>query len=341
MKQKRILWVDDEIELLRSHIIFLSEKGFEVDTVTNGEDAISSVKEKIYDLIFLDEMMAGKGGLETLAEIKDINSAIPVVMVTKSEEETLMNEAIGGKIDDYLTKPVNPSQILLVCKKILEGRQISGQYAAKDYLQDFNEISRQLSMSPDYSEWIDIYLKLTGWDVELDAHTGLNLRQTLNDQKKEANKEFSKFVEKNYRDWIASKSADDRPVLSPEIFEKFISDVLREENQSVFFFVIDCLRIDQWLVMERHLNELFKIEKKYYYSILPTATPYSRNSLFSGLFPSEIGKYYPQLWNSGSDDEKSMNKYEKELLQLLLKRKKIRLRNELKYIKILTRMYIL
>jgi DNA-binding response OmpR family regulator len=335
MKQKRILWVDDEIELLRSHIIFLSEKGFEVDTVTNGEDAISSVKEKIYDLIFLDEMMAGKGGLETLAEIKDINSAIPVVMVTKSEEETLMNEAIGGKIDDYLTKPVNPSQILLVCKKILEGRQISGQYAAKDYLQDFNEISRQLSMSPDYSEWIDIYLKLTGWDVELDAHTELNLRQTLNDQKKEANKEFSKFVEKNYRDWIASKSADDRPVLSPEIFEKFISDVLREENQSVFFFVIDCLRIDQWLVMERHLNELFKIEKKYYYSILPTATPYSRNSLFSGLFPSEIGKYYPQLWNSGSDDEKSMNKYEKELLQLLLKRKKIRLRNELKYIKII------
>lgn len=335
MKQKRILWVDDEIELLRSHIIFLSEKGFEVDTVTNGEDAISSVKEKIYDLIFLDEMMAGKGGLETLAEIKDINSTIPVVMVTKSEEETLMNEAIGGKIDDYLTKPVNPSQILLVCKKILEGRQISGQYAAKDYLQDFNEISRQLLMSPDYSEWIDIYMKLTGWDVELDAHPELELRQTLNDQKKEANKEFSKFVEKNYRNWIAAKSSDDRPILSPEIFEKFLSDALRKENKNVFFFVIDCLRLDQWLIMERHLNELFKIEKKYYYSILPTATPYSRNSLFSGLFPSEIEKYYPQLWHSGNEDEKSMNKYERELLQLLLERKKIRLRNELKYIKII------
>ena len=335
MKQKRILWVDDEIELLRSHIIFLSEKGYEVDTVTNGEDAIASVKEKVYDLIFLDEMMAGKGGLETLGEIKEINSGIPVVMVTKSEEETLMDEAIGGKIDDYLTKPVNPSQILLVCKKILEGRKISGQYAAKDYLNDFNEISRQLLMNPDYDEWMDIYLKLTGWDVELDTHPGLGLRQTLNDQKKEANKEFSKFVEKNYPDWIALKNDEYRPRLSPEIAENFLFDFLRKENKTVFFFVIDCLRMDQWLIMEKHLNELFKIDKKYYYSILPTATPYARNSLFSGLFPSEIEKYYPQLWQSGNDDENSMNRYEKELLQLLLDRKRIKLRNELKYIKII------
>ena len=335
MKQKRILWVDDEIELLRSHIIFLSEKGYEVDTVTNGEDAIASVKEKAYDLIFLDEMMAGKGGLETLGEIKEINSGIPVVMVTKSEEETLMDEAIGGKIDDYLTKPVNPSQILLVCKKILEGRKISGQYAAKDYLNDFNEISRQLLMNPDYDEWMDIYLKLTGWDVELDTHPGLGLRQTLNDQKKEANKEFSKFVEKNYPDWIALKNDEYRPRLSPEIAENFLFDFLRKENKTVFFFVIDCLRMDQWLIMEKHLNELFKIDKQYYYSILPTATPYARNSLFSGLFPSEIEKYYPQLWQSGNDDENSMNRYEKELLQLLLDRKRIKLRNELKYIKII------
>ena len=335
MKQKRILWVDDEIELLRSHIIFLSEKGYEVDTVTNGEDAIASVKEKVYDLIFLDEMMAGKGGLETLGEIKEINSGIPVVMVTKSEEETLMDEAIGGKIDDYLTKPVNPSQILLVCKKILEGRKISGQYAAKDYLNDFNEISRQLLMNPDYDEWMDIYLKLTGWDVELDTHPGLGLRQTLNDQKKEANKEFSKFVEKNYPDWIALKNDEYRPRLSPEIAENFLFDFLRKENKTVFFFVIDCLRLDQWLIMEKHLNELFKIDKQYYYSILPTATPYARNSLFSGLFPSEIEKYYPQLWQSGNDDENSMNRYEKELLQLLLDRKRIKLRNELKYIKII------
>ena len=335
MKPKRILWVDDEIELLRSHIIFLSEKGYEVDTVTNGEDAVASVKEKTYDLIFLDEMMAGMGGLETLGEIKEINSEIPVVMVTKSEEETLMNDAIGGKINDYLTKPVNPSQILLVCKKLLEGRKITGQYAAKDYLQDFNEISRQLLTNPDYDEWIEIYLKLTGWDVELDTHPEIDLRQTLNDQKKEANKEFSKFVEKNYKDWITLKHDEYRPKLTPEIAENFLFDILKKENKTLFFFVLDCLRMDQWLVMEKHLSEFFKIDKEYYYSILPTATPYARNSLFSGLFPSEIEKYYPQLWQSGDDDENSMNRYEKELLQLLLDRRKIKLRNDLKYIKII------
>jgi len=332
---KKILWVDDEIELLRSHIIFLSEKGFEVDTVTNGEDAVSSVKENNYDLIFLDEMMAGKGGLETLGEIKEINSNIPVVMITKNEEESLMNEAIGGKIDDYLTKPVNPSQILLVCKKILEGRKISGEYAAKDYLQDFSEISRQMLMSPDFDEWIEIYLKLVGWDVELDSHPDLGLRQTLNDQKKEANKEFSKYVEKNYKNWISAKEDYEKPVLSTEIVERYVTDLLKEPNKTVFLFVIDCLRLDQWLVMEKHLNEMFRINKEYYYSILPTATPYSRNSLFSGLFPSEIEKYYPQLWMSDNDDEKSMNKFEKELLQLLLDRKRIKLKNDLKYIKII------
>src|SRR3990172_10439521 len=202
MESKKILWVDDEIELLRSHVIFLSEKGYKVDTATNGEDAISSVKEKGYDLIFLDEMMAGMGGLETLSKIKTIKPNIPVVVITKSEEEALMNEAIGGKISDYLTKPVNPSQVLLVCKKILEGKKISGQYAAKDYLQDFNEISRALSTNPDFAEWIDIYLKLVNWEVELDVHPEIGLQQTLNDQKREANKEFSKFVEKNYRGWI-------------------------------------------------------------------------------------------------------------------------------------------
>ncbi len=170
MEQKKLLWVDDEIELLKSHIIFLSEKGFEVDTVTNGEDAISFVNEKNYDLIFLDEMMAGMGGLETLSRIKSVNPNIPVVMVTKSEEESLMNEAIGGKITDYLTKPVNPSQVLLVCKKILEGKKITGEYATKDYLQDFNQISQALMGKLDFAEWIDIYLKLVNWDIELDPN---------------------------------------------------------------------------------------------------------------------------------------------------------------------------
>jgi len=335
MKENKILWVDDEIDLFRSHIIFLSEKGYLVDTVTNGEDAISAVKEKDYDLIFLDEMMAGMGGLQTLSEIKELNPGLPVVMITKSEEESLMDEAIGVKIRDYLTKPINPSQVLLVCKKILEGKRISGQYAAKDYLQDFNEISRAFMNNMDFAEWIEIYLKLVNWDVELDSHPGIDLRQSLNDQKKEGNKEFSKFVEKNYSNWITSLGDNYTPTLSPEIVSKYVVPHLTDSNSSIFFFVLDCLRLDQWLIMEQHLRDLFKIEKDYYYSILPTATPYARNALFSGLFPSEIEKHYPTLWSSGDDDEKSMNKYEKELLQLLLDRKKIKLRNELKYLKII------
>ena len=336
MEKKKLLWVDDEIELLRSHIIFLSEKGYDVDTAMNGSDAISAVKEKTYDLIFLDEMMAGMGGLETLGRIKEINSNIPVVMITKSEEESLMNDAIGGRISDYLTKPVNPSQVLLVCKKILEGKKISGQYTAKDYLQDFNQISQALVSNPDFAEWIDLYLKLVNWEIELDAHSEIGLHQTLNDQKKEANKEFSRFVEKNYKHWINSIGDVDTPTLTTEITEKYVLNHLKEEGTGVFYFVLDCLRMDQWLVMEKHLRDLFKIEKDYYYAILPTSTPYARNALFSGLFPSEIEKYYPDLWaGKNDDDENSMNKYEKELLQLLLNRKRINLKNELKYIKII------
>jgi CheY-like chemotaxis protein len=334
IKKNRILWVDDEIELLRSHIIFLSEKGFTVDTVTNGEDAVSSVKEKDYDLIFLDEMMAGMGGLETLAQIKDYNANIPVVMVTKNEEERLMNEAIGFKISDYLTKPVNPSQVLLVCKKILESKKITGEYAAKDYLQDFNQISQAMLQNLNSDEWIEIYLKLVNWDLELDVHPEIGLRQTFIDQKREANKEFSKFVENNYREWINSSAEYDRPTLTVDILNKYLVDEIRNHD-NVFFFVLDCLRLDQWMIMEKHLTNYFKIDKSYYYSILPTSTPYARNSLFGGLYPSEIEKYYPQLWQAGDDDENSMNKYEKELLQLFLDRKKIKLKNDLKYIKII------
>lgn len=334
-RTKKILWVDDEIEMLRSHIIFLCEKGYEVDTLTNGEDAVSAVKDKSYDLIFLDEMMAGMGGLETLDEIKKIDPNIPVVMVTKSEEETLMNEAIGSKITDYLTKPVNPSQILLVCKKILEAKKISSEFTAKDYLQDFHAISNLMLNNLNYDDWIDIYLRLVGWELELDAHPDLGLRQTLTDQKREANREFCKFVEKNYQSWIKKNKTDDStPPLTTQIVENYVLNHFEKSENPVFFFVLDCLRLDQWMVMEKHLIDYFKIEKDYYYSVLPTATPYARNVLFSGLFPIEIEKYYPQLWQS-DDDEKSMNKYEKELLQLLLDRKRVKLKNDLKYIKII------
>ena len=335
MNRKKILWVDDEIELLRSHVIFLSEKGYEVDTVTNGTDAVSAVKEKEYDLIFLDEMMAGMGGLETLGQIKNLFPLIPVVMITKSEEETLMDEAIGGKITDYLTKPVNPSQVLLVCKKILEGKKISGQYAAKDYLVDFNQITQALNSDLDFNDWINIYTKLVNWSIELDQHNDIGLEQSLAEQFKELNKEYSKFVERNYRDWIADQTSENTPDLTPKITEKYVLNHLKDDTKSVFFFVLDCMRLDQWLIIEKHISDLFRIEKNYYYSILPTATPYARNALFAGLYPSEIEKYYPDLWVSGSDDENSMNRFEKELLQNLLDRKRIKLKNDLKYIKII------
>ena len=335
MKNRKLLWVDDEIDLLKSHVIFLSGKGFDVDTVTNGEDAVDKVKAESYDLIFLDEMMAGMGGLETLARIKEINSNVPVVMVTKSEEESLMNDAIGGKISDYLIKPVIPSQLLMVCKKLLDKKQISGQYVAHDYLQDFNKISQSLTQDLDYSEWIDIYLKLTNWELELDEHSEVDLRQSLLEQKKECNQEFSKFIERNYKNWITNVGEYETPTLTTEIVDKYVFPHVQDSKGPVFFFVLDCLRLDQWLVMEKLLVDMFDIRKEYYYSILPTATPYSRNSLFAGLFPSEIESSFPELWKNMKDDEKSMNKYEKDLLQGLMDRRRISLKNDLKYMKII------
>ncbi len=335
MNRPNILWIDDEIEMLKSHIIFLEEKGYNIETVTNGEDAIYFVKEKNYSLIFLDEMMAGMGGLETLSKIKEINPNTPVVMVTKSEEESLMNDAIGQKISDYLIKPVVPSQMLMVCKRILDGQKISGEYVQQDYLKDFSQISRLLTENLNYDDWTEIYLKLTNWDLELDSHPEVDLRETLDAQRKEANQEFSKFVEKNYTTWINNIGEYETPKLTTEIVTDYVLPKVENSKGPVFFFVLDCLRVDQWLVMEKHLIEMFEISKDYYYSILPTATPYARNSLFAGLFPSDIEKHYPDLWVSGNDDERSMNKYEKELLQKLIDRKNIHLRNDLKYMKII------
>lgn len=335
MDEYKLLWVDDEIELLRSHIIFLTEKGYTIDTVTNGEDAISEVSKQKYDLIFLDEMMAGMGGLETLSKIKEINPSIPVVMVTKNEEESLMHDAIGAKINDYLIKPILPSQVLMVCKKHLQGKKISGEYVAKDYLSDFNIISRRLLDDLNYQDWIEIYLKLVNWSLEFDEHRDIDLRQTLDEQFKECNQEFSRFVERNYRNWITDYDKESQPTLSPGIIDKYVLPLLKDAKGPVFFFVLDCMRIDQWEVMEKYLREYFDIHKDYYYSILPTATPYARNALFAGLFPSEIENHYPDLWIKGNDDERSMNKFEKDLLQKLLDRRHLKLKNDLKYMKII------
>jgi DNA-binding response OmpR family regulator len=331
--QKKILWVDDEIDLLRPHLRLLEQKGYQVDTAANGEDAIEMVKTKGYDLVFLDEMMPGMGGLQTLSAMKNISPTLPVVMVTKSETESLMEEAIGSKITDYLVKPVNPSQILMACKKILEAKKIAGAQVSRDYIKEFQNINLSLNTQLAEEDWIDLYLKLTNWDMELDAHPELGLRQTLQDQKRECNAEFGKFVERNYQRWIQDSK---RPImLSPDIVDRCIIPELNEHT-SVFFFVIDCLRLDQWLIMEELLAEYFTFQKQYYFGILPTATPYARNAIFSGYFPSEIEKQFPEFWSSeDDDDENSRNRYEHQLIDKLLERRRVQLKPESKYIKIL------
>jgi CheY-like chemotaxis protein len=331
--QKRILWIDDEIDLLRPHLRLLEQKGYSVETASNGEDAIEMVKQKGYDLVFLDEMMPGMGGLQTLSIMKEISPTLPVVMVTKSEAESLMEDAIGGKITDYLVKPVNPSQILMACKKVLEAKKITGVYVSRDYTKEFQDISSMLGGTLTEQEWIDIYIKLTNWDMELDAHPELGLRQTLLDQKRECNVEFGKFVERQYCRWIENSNRE--IMLSPDIIEKCIIPELNDRT-SVFFFVIDCLRLDQWLIMEELLSEYFSFEKQYYFSILPTATPYARNAIFSGYFPVDLEKRFPEIWSSeDDDDENSRNRYEHQLLDKLIERKRINLKPDAKYVKIL------
>ncbi len=335
-QKRRILWVDDEIDMLTAHVRLLEQKGYVVETATNGEDALQLVREKGYDLVFLDEMMPGKGGLEALAEIKEAEPSLPVIMVTKNEAESLMEEAIGGKITDYLTKPVNPSQILLACKKIFESKQIAGAVMSRDYAKELQSISLAMMNPLDEQEWIDLYVRITNWDKELDDHPELGLRQTVLDQKRECNVEFGKFVERRYKQWIADPK---RPIpLSTDVVEKFVLPHVNDKT-SVFLFVIDCLRLDQWLVMEELLSDMFSFDRNYYFSILPTATPYSRNAIFSGLFPSELEQRYPDIWQAGEDDETSRNRHESQLLEKLLERKRMVLKPDPKYVKILDAEY--
>ena len=329
---KQILWVDDEIDLLNAHVRLLQEKGYEVRTVTNGEDAVELAKEQRYDLVFLDEMMPGMGGLETLSKLKDVDPNVPIVMVTKNEAESLMEEAIGSKISDYLTKPVNPSQVLMACKKFLEARKITGEHVSRDYTEEFRQISLALMNPLDFNQWWELYAKLTEWDMELDAHPELGLRRTLLDQKRECNAEFGRFVERSYRGWI--EEGANRPILSTDVLEKCVFPEL-EKPGPVFLFVIDCLRLDQWLVMEQLMADYFTVRRSYHYSIVPTATPYARNAIFSGLFPMDLEKRFPEIWQAGEDDENSRNRHEHQLLEKLLERKRIQLKPEPKYVKIL------
>lgn len=304
MENGRLLWVDDEIEMLKAHILFLQKKDYEVMTANNGADAIDLCRSNRFDLILLDENMPGLSGLETLTHLKEIAPTVPVVMVTKNEEEDLMDQAIGSKIADYLIKPVNPSQVLLTLKKNIHQREIVQEVTQTGYRQEFSRIDMQLSENLSAGDWKELYKRLVHWELELqEADSAMN--DMLRMQKEEANQAFAKFVKRNYEQWIAN--ADERPLISPDVFKRCIFPRL-SAGRKVFLLVLDNLRFDQWRAISQDLAEDFDIEEDLYYSILPTATQYARNALFAGLMPRQIKEMYPDLWVDEEEDEgKNLN----------------------------------
>ena len=315
MNNERILWVDDEIEMLKPHIIFIQSKGYGIETVTNGHDAIEMCKEKEYDLIFLDENMPGLTGLETLTRIKDIRPNVPIVMITKSEEENIMDMAIGQKIADYLIKPVNPKQILLSIKKHLHKNEIIAEVTNTGYQQNFSKIGLQINDSLTVDDWKEVYRQLTYWELELEA-TNSSMNEVLKMQKAEANNMFARFVSKNYISWI--NDPDNRPVMSQDIMKKYVFPHL-DNGEKVFLIVLDNFRYDQWRVIAQEVGDMFDIDEDMYMSILPTATQYARNAIFSGLMPSRIAEMFPDLWVD-EDEEEGKNLNEEPLIRTQIER---------------------
>ncbi|MBN9293975.1 MAG: PglZ domain-containing protein [Flavobacteriia bacterium] len=314
--QAKILWADDEIDLLKPHILFLESKGYSVTTVNNGADAIEKCNEDFFDIVFLDENMPGVSGLEALSSIKEQHPLLPIVMITKSEEESIMEDAIGGKIADYLIKPVNPNQILLSLKKNLDQSKLVSQKTNHSYQQEFRQLGMMLNGRLDIDEWMDVYKKLVFWELELDKIEDQGMASILGMQKKEANTVFSKYVERNYLDWI--NGDEDAPTMIHTVIKEKVAPLM--ENEKIFFLVIDNLRYDQWLVIKPMLSKYFNVEKEeIIMSILPTATHYARNALFAGLLPSEIEKRFPKLWLN-ENDEGGKNMHEKDFLEAHLQR---------------------
>lgn len=316
MSNGLLLWVDDEIELLKAHIIFLEKKGYEVVTVNNGPDAIDQCRQQTFDLVLLDEQMPGLSGLETLQQIKEIQPATPVVMVTKSEEENIMDQAIGSKIADYLIKPVNPSQILLALKKNIHQKEIVTEVAQTSYQQQYQQIAMQIGDCRSFDDWKEVYKKLVRWELELSSADS-SMMEMLRMQKEEANNGFGKFIQKHYLDWIEKKT-DDRPLISPEIFKSQIFPSIDRGNK-VFLIVIDNFRYDQWRVLSEEIGDMFDIDENLYMSILPTATQYARNAIFSGLMPLQIAKMFPELWVD-EDEEEGKNLNEAPLIKTQIDR---------------------
>ena len=324
MNSIQILWVDDEIDLLKPHILFLEQKGYHLTSCTNGTDAIDLVKKSNFDIIFLDENMPGINGLETLSEIKQLQSNLPVVMITKSEEEYIMEEAIGSKIADYLIKPVNPNQILLSLKKNLDHSRLVSEKTSSNYQQEFRKISMDLMSVNSHEDWTELYKKLVHWELELENINDSSMLEILESQKSEANNLFYKFIKKNYQEYLTSSN---RPTFSHTMFKNYVVPSL-SGDQGVLWIVIDNLRYDQYRMLEPLINNYYKKEEEYsYYSILPTATQYARNSIFSGLMPSEMEKKYPNFWKNDTD-EGGKNMFENEFLSEQIKKLNLSIKHE-------------
>ncbi len=332
MDKLNILWADDEIDLLTPHVLFLRDKGYDVVTVTNGEDAIEHFKKTNFDIVFLDENMPGISGIETLSKLKNINPEIPIVMITKSEEESIMEQAIGSKIADYLIKPVNPNQILLSIKKNLENKRLISEKTTSNYQQEFRNIGMSLSDKLNWKQWVEVYRKLVFWELELKQTSDESMYEILTAQKSEANTLFSKFIENNYLNWLKNPDAEQTPIMSHQLMKKKILPIVDNSAEPVFMILIDNLRYDQWRIIQPLISEFFRVqEDDLYLSILPTATQYSRNAIFAGLMPSEIEARFPNLWLN-DEEEGGKNLHEEDFLNDTLKR----FRKEIKssYIKI-------
>ena len=328
---RRVLWADDEIDLLRSHHVYLNERGYEVTPVSNGEDAIAMAQQERFDIVLLDEMMPGLDGLATLEQLKQNDPNVPVIMITKNEEEHLMNEAIGKRIDDYLTKPVNPSQIFMACKRILDSRHIRQSQAGPAYVSRASQIRDWLAGEMTWQTWIDTHRLLCEWDIEISGLGDASLIQMIEDQKKECDHEFSRFVERNYATWL--RSEDDSPPLSVDVVSESVVPHLQAGSR-VFFIVVDCLRLDHWMMLEPLVSEFFNVSRSYHYSILPTATPFSRNAIFSGLFPAEIAaKYKDQKF--GGDEDHSLNRNEHQYIRDQIADIGVQLKGDSHYVKVL------
>jgi CheY-like chemotaxis protein len=318
MQKTHILWADDEIDLLKPHILFLTNKGYEVHKVTNGLDAIEACKKEQFDIIFLDENMPGISGLETLSQIKNIKPDVPVIMITKSEEEHIMEEAIGSKIADYLIKPVNPNQILLSIKKQLDNKRLVSEKTAQGYQQEFRQIGMELNDDLNYEAWVTLYKKLIYWELELSKSSDTGMDEIMLSQKGEANQSWTRFIKKNYLNFLRKPDAQSPPMSHTVVKQKVLPELASEEP--VYLLLLDNFRYDQWKIAQPIFSELFNlVSDETYLTILPTTTHYARNSFFAGMMPSEINKIYPELWVDEEEDE-GKNKYEEELLKMQLNR---------------------